>query len=73
MVCCVGVVLLCISDRGSNFENEAVRRVQKELKAKHHFTTANCPRSNSTIESACEQVICAYRAVLSELRMYADE
>jgi hypothetical protein len=50
-----------------------VRRVQKELKAKHHFTTANCPWSNGTIESACKQVICAFRAVLSELKIYADE
>jgi Integrase core domain len=68
-----GVVLLCISDRGSHFKNEVVQRVNKELKAKHHFTTANCPRSNGTIESACKQVIRAFRAVLSELKMYADE
>jgi hypothetical protein len=47
--------------------------VQKELKAKHHFTAANCPWSNGTIESACKQVIRAFRAVLSELKMYADE
>jgi transposase InsO family protein len=38
-----GVVLLWISDRGSHFKNEVVQRVQRELKAKHHFTTANCP------------------------------
>jgi hypothetical protein len=68
-----GVVLLWISDRGSHFKNEVVRRVQKELKAKHHFTTANCPWSNSTIESACKQVIRAFCAVLSELKMYAEE
>jgi hypothetical protein len=68
-----GVVLLWISDRGSHFKNEVVQRVQKELKAKHHFTTANCPWSNGTIESACKQVIRAFRAVLSELKMYADE
>jgi hypothetical protein len=68
-----GVVLPWISDRGSHFKNEVVRRVQKELKAKHHFTTANCPWSNGTIESACKQVIRALRAVLSELKMYADE
>jgi hypothetical protein len=37
-----GVVLLWISDRGSHFKNEVVRRVQKELKARHHCTTANC-------------------------------
>jgi transposase InsO family protein len=68
-----GVVLLWISDRGSHFKNEVVRRVQKDLKAKHHFTTANCPWSNGTIESACKQVIRAFRAVLSEQKMYADE
>jgi hypothetical protein len=68
-----GVVLLWISDRGSHFKDEVVRRVQKELKAKHQFTTANCPWSNGTIESACKQVIRAFRAVLSELKMYADE
>jgi hypothetical protein len=68
-----GVVLLWISDRGSHFKNEMVRRAQKELKEKHHFTTANCPWSNGTIESAWKQVIHASRAVLSELKMYADE
>jgi hypothetical protein len=49
------------------------RRVQNEVKPKHHFTTANCPWSNGTIESACKQVIRAFCAVLSELKMYADE
>jgi transposase InsO family protein len=67
------VVLLWISDRGSHFKNEVVQRVQNELKAKHHFTTENCPCSNGTIESACKQVIHVFRAVLSELKMYADE
>jgi hypothetical protein len=43
------------------------------LKAKHNFTTANCLWSNDTIEPACKQVICAFCAVLSELKMYADE
>jgi uncharacterized protein YueI len=38
-----------------------------------NFTTANCPWSNGTIESSCKQVIRAFRAVLSELKMYADE
>jgi Integrase core domain/Integrase zinc binding domain len=68
-----GVVLLWISDRGSHLKNEVVQRVQKELKVKHHITTANCPWSNATIESACKQVLRAFRAVLSELKMYADE
>jgi hypothetical protein len=47
--------------------------VQKELNAKHHFTTANCPWSNGTIESTCKQVNRAFRAVLLELKMYANE
>jgi hypothetical protein len=47
--------------------------VQQELKAKHHFTSTNFPWSNGTIESACKQVIRAFRAVPSELKMYADE
>jgi hypothetical protein len=67
------VVLLWISDRGSQVKKEVVRRVQMKLKAKHHFTTANCPWSNGTIESTCKQVIRAFRAVLSELKMYAEE
>jgi hypothetical protein len=68
-----GVVLLLISGRGSHFKNEVVQRVQMELRAKHHFTTANCRWSYGTIESACKKVRRAFRAVLSELKMYADE
>jgi transposase InsO family protein len=67
------VVLLWILDRSSHFKDEAVRRVQKELKSKHHFTTANCSGSNGTIESEYKQVLRAFRAALSELKMYADE
>jgi transposase InsO family protein len=59
-----GVVLLWISDRGRHFKNEVVQLVQRELKAEHHFTTANCPWSNGTIASACKQVIRAFHAVL---------
>jgi IS30 family transposase len=69
----LGFVLLWISDRGSHFKNEVLQRVQKELEAKHHFATAKFPWSNGTIQSACKQVIRAFRAVLSELKMYADE
>jgi hypothetical protein len=71
----LGVVLLWIFDRGRYFKNEVVQRVllQKELKAKHNFTTSNCPWLNGTIESASKQVIRALRVVLSELKIYADE
>jgi hypothetical protein len=68
-----GDVLLWMSERGSHFKNEVVRRAQKEIKAKNHFTAANCPWSNGTIDCACKQVIRAFRAVISELKMYADE
>jgi hypothetical protein len=50
-----------------------VRRLQKKLKSKHHFTTANCPWSSSTIEFACKEVIRPVRAVLSVLKLCADE
>jgi hypothetical protein len=43
MVAVFGIVLLRISDRGTHIKKEVVRRVQKELKAKHHFTTAKLP------------------------------
>jgi hypothetical protein len=45
----------------------------EETQGQHHFTTASLPWSNDTIESACKQVIHAFRVVLSELEMYADE
>jgi hypothetical protein len=69
----IDFVLLRISDRESHFKNNVVRRVQKDFKAKHHYTTANCPWSNGIIESADEQDFCAFRAVQSELKIYADE
>jgi hypothetical protein len=37
------VLILWILDKGSHFNNDVVRQVQKGLKAKHHFTTALCP------------------------------
>jgi hypothetical protein len=66
-------VLLLVSGRGSHLNIEAVRRVQKELNAKHHFTSANCLWSDGTIESTCKQLLRSFRAVLLELKMYADE
>jgi hypothetical protein len=33
----------------------------------------NCPRSNGTIDSACKKLMRAFRAVLSELKVYPDE
>jgi hypothetical protein len=41
--------------------------------ARHQFTAVNCPWSNGTIESACEQVIRALCAVLFDLKIYTDE
>jgi Integrase core domain/Integrase zinc binding domain len=55
-----GAVLLWVSDRGMHFKNEMVRRVQKEFKTKHHFTTANFSSSNGTPDPACKQVIYAF-------------
>jgi hypothetical protein len=66
-------ILRMVSTEVSSLAAHNIRRVQMELKARHHFTTENCPWSNGTIESACKQVIRAFRAVLSELKMCTDE
>jgi hypothetical protein len=68
-----GVVLLWKSDRGIQFKNEVVRRVQKTLKANRHLITINYPWSNGIIVSACKHLIHALRTVQSELKMYVDE
>jgi hypothetical protein len=47
--------------------------VRKEFKTKHYFATAKCSWSSGIIKSTCRQDIFAFRAVLSELKMYADE
>jgi hypothetical protein len=67
------VVLIWKSDRGSHVKNEVVRRFQRKLKAKRHLSTANFPWSNGTIDSTYKKGICAFRALLSELEMFADE
>jgi hypothetical protein len=68
------VVLLWISDRGSHFNNAVVRRVQKELKVKHHLTFdyGKFPVVERHYRVR-KQVIRSFRAVRSELKMYADE
>jgi transposase InsO family protein len=67
------VVLLWISGRRIHFNSKVGRQEQKELKASHSYTTANCPWSNGTIESIFNQIFFIFRAVLSELKMNADE
>jgi hypothetical protein len=49
-------------------QNEVVQRVQKEVKAKHHLTTENCPWLNGTIESACKQIISDFVQCYQSLR-----
>jgi transposase InsO family protein len=68
-----GVVLYWFSDQGSHFKNEVIQGLQRKLKAKHHFSTANCPWANGTIESACKQVIRNFRALLSDFKMAFDD
>jgi hypothetical protein len=50
-----------------------MQTLQKTLKAKHHFTTANYPWSNGTIEAACKQVIRVARAMLAEFKTDPDD
>jgi transposase InsO family protein len=45
-----GTVQIWISDQGSHFKNAIMAALNEKLQTKHHFTLANCPWSNGTIE-----------------------
>jgi hypothetical protein len=49
-----GISTTWVSDRGSHFKNKAVEAVRKGLRTQHHFTTANTPWANGTIEQLCQ-------------------
>ena len=64
-----GVVLTWVSDQGSNFKNQTLSLLNRELHAFHHFTNPYHPQSNGTVESMCKEVLRAVRALISEFRL----
>jgi Integrase core domain/Integrase zinc binding domain len=68
-----GVAQQWVSDQGSHFKNKLITDIQKQLGTNHHFTTANSPWANSTVEAVCKQTIRAARATLSEMNLAPQE
>lgn len=64
-----GVCSTWVSDRGSHFKNKVIDTIRKTLRSQHHFTTANTPWANGTIERVCREVLRAVRALLSEFKL----
>jgi hypothetical protein len=68
-----GVVLLLISDREKPLQERGCMTSTEGAGIQASFHYGDFPWMNRTIESAFKQVILAFRAVLSEFNMYADE
>ncbi|ETV85604.1 hypothetical protein H257_03310 [Aphanomyces astaci] len=68
-----GCVDTWVPDDGSHFKNEVIEKVQKLVGAHHHITTANSPWANGTVEVVNRLVLRAVKALLSEMKLNADE
>ena len=64
-----GTVHQWISDQGPHFRNQLISKLNRQLRAHHHFTTPYCPQANGTVEHACQEVLRACRVLLSEFRL----
>nr|CCA21015.1 AlNc14C109G6335 [Albugo laibachii Nc14] len=63
-----GVVLLWVSDQGSHYKNEVMKKLRKLLGLQHHFVTAYCPWANGSVEVLNRKLLKAMRSLLSEKR-----
>ncbi|KAF0702836.1 hypothetical protein AaE_015685 [Aphanomyces astaci] len=68
-----GCVDTWVSDGGSHFKNEVIEKVRKWVGAHHHITTAYSPWANGTVEVVNRLVLRAVKALLSEIKLNADE
>lgn len=59
----------CISDRGSDLQNEEVRTLREETNGEHYFTLAYCPWSNGTVQVVCCEVREAMCGLFSEFQL----
>ncbi|KAE9122647.1 hypothetical protein PF007_g7378 [Phytophthora fragariae] len=64
-----GIVHQWVSDQGTHFKNEAIKKLAANVGANHHFTTAYCPWANGTVEVVNRFLLKCMRAVLSERQM----
>jgi len=58
-----------MSDQGTHFKNEVLRRLCRALRVPHHFTLPHTPWSNGAVERLGREVLRVFRATASELRM----
>jgi hypothetical protein len=45
-----GIPKIQVSDQGSHFKNKVLKEINENFKSNHHFTTANSPFANGSIE-----------------------
>ncbi|GMF18554.1 unnamed protein product [Phytophthora fragariaefolia] len=64
-----GIVHQWVSDQGTHFKNEVIKKLAANVGGNHHFTTAYCPWANGTVEVANRLLLKCMRAVLSERQM----
>jgi Integrase zinc binding domain/Integrase core domain len=64
-----GISRTWVSDRGSHLKNKIMETIRQTLRTRHHFTTANSPWANGTVERLCREVLRATRALLSESKL----
>ncbi|ETV63994.1 hypothetical protein H257_19069 [Aphanomyces astaci] len=68
-----GCVHTWVPDGGSHFKNEVTEKVRKWVGAHYHITTAYSPWANMTEEVVNRLVLRAVKALLSEMKLNADE
>ncbi|OWZ02820.1 LOW QUALITY PROTEIN: Chromodomain protein [Phytophthora megakarya] len=68
-----GVCRAWVFDQGTHFKNKTIEALQHALGVHHHFTTAQCPWANGTVEMVNREVLRCCRALLSEWRMQPRE
>lgn len=64
-----GIVTKWISDQGSHFKNEVIRKLGNFLRVNHHFTLPYCPWYNGTVEVVCRELSRTTRALLYEFQL----
>ena len=64
---------MLVSDGGSHFKNEVIRRLRDEARIYHHITTPYVPWANGTVERVGREVLRALRALSAELRLPREE
>jgi len=60
---------MLMSDQGTHFKNETVRKLSRALKVPHHFTLPHTPWSNGAVERLGKEILRTFRTAVSELQV----